>query len=111
MKLKLMSLENMKLSVYLKTKFLLIKNPKKSLILNNLKMLLSQNSSIKRRKSLKKIILKVLMIPNTWDVMNGTNSNGLVKPLKIPHGLFVDKRNVKSAILVSRPQTEKFIME
>jgi len=101
----------MKLSAYQKTKLLLVKNPKKSLILINLKILMNQNNLSKRKESLKKLILKVLMIPNTWDVMNGINNNGSVKPLNFPLGLFADKKNVKSAILASKLPMEKFIME
>ena len=80
-RLKLMSLGNTNSSVYPKTKLLLMNSPKIFLDLNNPK---------RRLKSLKKFILQVLMIPNTWDAMNGTNNNGSVKLLKILHGLFVD---------------------
>ena len=50
------------------------------------------------------------MILNTWDVTNGTVSNGSVNPHKILHGLFADKRNVKSATHASKLPTEKFTM-
>lgn len=78
---KLMSLVNIKLSFYPKTKLLVMNNPKKLLNLNNPK---------KRLKNLRKIIQQVLTIPNIWNAMNGTPNNGLVKLLIVLHGLSVD---------------------